>query len=319
MARCGPAPRAADWFAIEDGAFRIFGAAEGLTNLFVRAVFEDRDGRLWVGTDRGLFRLEGSALRRVDGQGDVPSMSVHAICEDRDGRILVGGRGLLVLDGDRVELLPLRRDVSPTTASGRFARAAMARCGSARSPDCAGSTAACAATHSSRRGSIDGTNISVLHESRTGQMWIATYGRGLMRVDTSGLVTLTCAGVAAARQRAGRLRGCREENVWVGTQGGLLRLRPQRRQHDHRRPMARRRASTRSTRIAHGSLFVAALNGRLFQVARQTLVPVEAAGAASRTLPIRNVFRDGQDRLWIGTDGRGVARVGRHAPSSGTR
>jgi ligand-binding sensor domain-containing protein len=45
----------------EDGAFRTFGPADGLTNLFVRALFEDRDGRRWVGTDDGLFRLEGNA------------------------------------------------------------------------------------------------------------------------------------------------------------------------------------------------------------------------------------------------------------------
>ena len=73
------------------GAFRAFGAAEGLTNPFVRVVFEDRSGRLWVGTDGGLFRLEGEALQRVDGRDGVPAMSVHAICEDREGRLLVGG------------------------------------------------------------------------------------------------------------------------------------------------------------------------------------------------------------------------------------
>jgi hypothetical protein len=37
---------------------------------------------------------------------------------------------------------------------------------------------------------VDGTNISALYESPSGQMWIATYGRGLLRVDPSGLATL---------------------------------------------------------------------------------------------------------------------------------
>ncbi len=92
------------------GAFRTFGAAEGLTNPFVRVVFEDRSGRLWVGTDRGLFRLEGDALHRVDGRDGVPSMSVHAICEDREGRLLVGGAGLLVLNGGAGRALQLDRE-----------------------------------------------------------------------------------------------------------------------------------------------------------------------------------------------------------------
>lgn len=86
-----------------DGSFRTFGMGDGLSNLFVRALFEDRDGRLWVGTDDGLFRLEGASFRRVDGRGGAPAMYVHAICQDRVGRILVGGGGLLILDGDRVE------------------------------------------------------------------------------------------------------------------------------------------------------------------------------------------------------------------------
>ena len=86
----------------QQGAFRAFGAAEGLTNPFVRVLFEDRAGRLWVGTDRGLFRLDGETLQRVDDRNGAPAMSVHAICEDREGRLLVGGVGLLVLNGAQV-------------------------------------------------------------------------------------------------------------------------------------------------------------------------------------------------------------------------
>src|ERR1019366_6656954 len=40
-----------------DGAFRAYGAAQGLTNGFVRVIFEDKDRNLWVGTDAGLFRM----------------------------------------------------------------------------------------------------------------------------------------------------------------------------------------------------------------------------------------------------------------------
>jgi ligand-binding sensor domain-containing protein len=288
-----------------DGAFRIFGALEGLTNLFVRVVFEDRHGTIWVGTDRGLFRFEGTALRRIDGHGDVPSMSVHTICEDRNGRILVGGRGLLVLDGDRTHYY--RSDSTLADNSIRTIR---------ESRDGAvwiGTVSGLRRIDGGVRGNpflvqrtVDGTNISMLYESTSGQMWIATYGRGLMRFDKSGLLTLTSPAslphdnVLAVFEDA-------EGNVWVGTQGGLLRLRAS---AAHTITVVDGVPLSINTiyEDPHGALFVAALNGRLFQVSRQTLVPVDLP-ARLEDLPIRNVFRDSRDRLWIGTDGQGVAHV----------
>jgi ligand-binding sensor domain-containing protein len=45
---------------------RVYSTNDGLTEGFVRSVYEDDRGRLWVGTDDGLFVLEGERLRRVD-------------------------------------------------------------------------------------------------------------------------------------------------------------------------------------------------------------------------------------------------------------
>ena len=172
-----------------DGSFRIFGPGDGLTNLFVRALFEDRDGRLWVGTDDGLFRLEGASFRRIDGQHGVPSMNVHAICQDRGGRILVGGGGLLVLDGDRVE----HHRSAESFADNSIRTLRESRDGSLW----IGTISGLRRLDGGVRGNpflapriVDGTNISALYESPSGQMWIATYGRGLMRVDASGVATL---------------------------------------------------------------------------------------------------------------------------------
>jgi ligand-binding sensor domain-containing protein len=50
------------------GTFRRFSSEEGLSNGFVRSVLEDRRGQFWVGTDDGLFRLQGDRLARVDGR-----------------------------------------------------------------------------------------------------------------------------------------------------------------------------------------------------------------------------------------------------------
>ena len=83
-----------------EGVFRPFGAGDGLNNSFVRAVYEDRTGNLWVGTDNGLFLLQGDRLKRVDNADGSSSIAVHALYEDRRGGLWVGGSRLLRREGN---------------------------------------------------------------------------------------------------------------------------------------------------------------------------------------------------------------------------
>ncbi len=146
----------------------------------------------------------------------------------------------------------------------------------------------------------------MLCESRSGDLWIGTYGRGLMRFRQGRFVTLS-APVSLPHNNVLAVFEDAEENVWVGTQGGMLRLQP---------GAANTITTTDGAPLSintiyqdpRGSVLVTALNGRLFQVARQTLVPVDLP-ASLAGLVIRNVFRDSKDRLWIGTDGQGIARL----------
>ena len=40
-------------------SFRYYGTEDGLTNLAVKVIFQDRKGFLWAGTENGLFRYDG--------------------------------------------------------------------------------------------------------------------------------------------------------------------------------------------------------------------------------------------------------------------
>src|ERR1700730_7232857 len=66
-----------------DGVFHSFTNNDGLTNAFVRVVYEDSQGQIWIGTDSGLFRLSGERLERVDNTANIPAVAIHAIHEDR--------------------------------------------------------------------------------------------------------------------------------------------------------------------------------------------------------------------------------------------
>jgi len=287
-----------------DGRFRAYGVAQGLTNGFVRVIFEDKDRALWVGTDAGLFRMRQESLVRIDGNGGVPPVAVHSIWQDREGRLLIGGSGLLILDGSQATYYHSTEDL----ADNSIRTIRQTRDGAVW----IGTISGLRKLEQGVRGdpfltprTISGTNISVLAESRGGELWIGTYGQGLRRL-VAGRMQRLDAPAELPHNNVLALFEDSEDDVWVGTQGGLLRLSPS-------------AASTVTTpdsvpqgintiyQDPGGVLFVAALNGRLFQVSGQSLTPAPLP-AGLGALPIRNVFRDSAGGLWMGTDGQGVAR-----------
>ncbi|MCU6502647.1 diguanylate cyclase, partial [Rugamonas sp. A1-17] len=92
---------------------RSFGQADGLANLSVTALAQDLAGFLWVGTENGLYRFDGSRFLRYGRRQDAADTSVTALHVDPAGRLWVGtDRALLLLDGQQLLLVP-RLDGKP--------------------------------------------------------------------------------------------------------------------------------------------------------------------------------------------------------------
>ncbi|HEU5146178.1 MAG TPA: two-component regulator propeller domain-containing protein, partial [Chryseosolibacter sp.] len=62
----------------------------GLPSNHVNEIFEDSQGRLWFGTNRGLSMLRDKQLTTYTGGHGLLDNNVFAITEDRDGNIWVG-------------------------------------------------------------------------------------------------------------------------------------------------------------------------------------------------------------------------------------
>src|SRR5437762_2819047 len=87
----------------QDGSLRIFSAKDGLTNGFIRAIYEDSGGALWAGSDRGLFRMTGQRFERLDGTPEIPLASVLSIVADRNQKLwIASSAGLLSAVGGRL-------------------------------------------------------------------------------------------------------------------------------------------------------------------------------------------------------------------------
>jgi ligand-binding sensor domain-containing protein len=83
----------------QKGQFQSYPTSDGFTNGFIRAIYEDLDGTVWVGGDQGLFLVAGSSMIRIDGRQGTPPIFVRVITKDQQGHIWIGGSTLLEFQG----------------------------------------------------------------------------------------------------------------------------------------------------------------------------------------------------------------------------
>src|SRR5882762_3485059 len=88
--------------------FKFYGEDEGLKNLAVQAVLQDRAGFLWVGTQDGLYRYDGNHFTAFTSRDGLPGTRIEALYESADGTLWVStGRGLARRTQDRFESVAL--------------------------------------------------------------------------------------------------------------------------------------------------------------------------------------------------------------------
>ena len=88
----------------DHGRVSTYGVEQGLPRASVNAIFEDRTGSLWVGTDRDLGRVEGARVRTFTGNG-FPASVVTSMLQDEAGDYWVGlGASLLRVDPHEFDL-----------------------------------------------------------------------------------------------------------------------------------------------------------------------------------------------------------------------
>jgi signal transduction histidine kinase len=86
-----------------------FGRAQGLPEVRINAMIQDRVGRYWVAGELGLYVGDGHTFLRTLGATTSDRPLFRALLEDDQGRILVAGQtGLWRLEADRWRHLELR-------------------------------------------------------------------------------------------------------------------------------------------------------------------------------------------------------------------
>jgi diguanylate cyclase (GGDEF)-like protein len=80
--------------------FKAFGSEQGLTSTTITAIMQDLSGFLWVGTEDGLFRLEGGKFRRFGTEEGLPANGITGLSFSRpSGLWVVTDKGVAWWDG----------------------------------------------------------------------------------------------------------------------------------------------------------------------------------------------------------------------------
>lgn len=70
----------------------VYDQSSGLTSLSVVRIYQDREGFVWAGTEKGLYRFDGVAFSQVGAEQGFQVSEVISFAEDANGRLWVGSR-----------------------------------------------------------------------------------------------------------------------------------------------------------------------------------------------------------------------------------
>jgi len=103
----------------EHFSFDHHGLTNGLSNLSVRALAQDRAGLLWIATSNGIFRFDGHRFTRYGVDMGLAEDSVQYVTVDRGGAVYAGtSKGISVLRAGRFHALSVPGTNLPFTCVG---------------------------------------------------------------------------------------------------------------------------------------------------------------------------------------------------------
>lgn len=288
---------------LRNGRFRLYSSADGLTDGFVRDLFEDRSGALWIATDNGLFRRSEGRLQRIDNRPGIPANAFHAVLEDHRGRVWAGAPHLYaIINGQPQEFA-----LDGTDSQNRVKSILETEDGSIWVGTVSGlHRLRPGAERFERVSGVWGT-IRTLCAAAPGELWAGAIGQGIFRIHFGAQNANALHTNAPSPEVSNTTLSIFADdtgNLWVGTQVGMARL---------SRTPVEVLSLPQAADSDFGTVSLDA-DGSLWAASNQ-LVHVQDGLATPFHFPVlgdaraRNLLRARDGSLWIGTDGSGLFRI----------
>ncbi|MBP1202881.1 signal transduction histidine kinase/HPt (histidine-containing phosphotransfer) domain-containing protein/sugar lactone lactonase YvrE [Duganella sp. 1411] len=298
-------------------SLRHHGQLDGLGNLVVMSLAQDAAGQLWVGTENGLYRFDGSRFQRVDRT--LGGNFVSALHVDPAGRLWVGTqRGLFLLDGQR--LLPVPQTDGATLSiptgqqfasvdAGRLLVLSGGKLRQVRRDGKGGWQAApfFSAAQLAATPALDDSS-GVLRDP-DGTLWLGC-GSGLCRYR-GGALTVFGAGQGLPQQRWYGLRRDAAGLLWLGDSNRLMTLSADERRFSVRTPehfaMPKSGWPTPLLLDGEGRMLSITDNG-LFRLGAKGWERYGVAHGLRLGTDLHSLLLDSQGDLWLGVAGQGLVQ-----------
>ncbi|MBN1398574.1 MAG: hypothetical protein JXA06_11130 [Bacteroidetes bacterium] len=303
------------WIASNYGLFLYNRTKDSLTSYFhdskdtysissndIYSIYEDKSGRIWIGTSAGLdlflnssvYPQKGTFVHYKNNINDKKSISkgaVLSLLEDSDRNLWIGiengGLDIMNLDGFK-----------PGNSNFVHYR-----------------------NEPGRSGSLSHNSIYSLFQDRQGSIWIGTFGNGLNMVNPAGEKFIHIKSEIGVKNSLNnnQVHAFYEENdyLWIGTDGGLNRYDKKNGTYNHyvHDPLDNRSIGSNAVwcifKDKSGMLWVGTWFGGLNRFDHRTGTfehfyynPEDTSSIGSNN--IFSIFEDSDQNLWIGTMGGGL-------------
>jgi ligand-binding sensor domain-containing protein/signal transduction histidine kinase len=283
----------------QQGRFTRFSAGEGFATNFIRSILEDNRGRIWFATYDGLYYLENGKPRRLQSSLAAVRSTLFAMVQDKFGAIWVGGVQLIRIYDGTVTVIQSAEHSPPmgilslavsgnTLWVGRTSGLYKLQLNDSDMPG--------HLTH------VPGDTgmVRALHVFPDGSLWIGTIGEGSLSYR-DGVIRRLIMPASLPSNAVSWIFQDRQKNIWIGSQGGLIRLTPSSVSVLHLKDASDVDFQTLYSDPT-GPLWVA--SSRLFEIQANQLKEVNFPGL--KDAQVSSMLRDHDGSLWVGTNGKGL-------------